>query len=250
MIELKNITVTFHKGTPLENRIFHKLNLRIYPKDFVTLVGENGAGKSALLNLIAGEIQPSSGQIFIDQIDVTKLPIHQRAPFISRIFQDPLVGTCDKLTLEENLTFAYQKHHRSFLRKGINRNLRAKLKSYLSELGVGLENRLKAPMSLLSGGQRQAVSLIMATLNPVKVLLLDEHTSALDARMERKVLNLTKRIVEEEKITTVMITHSIHQALEYGNRTLLLSQGSISHDFKGEEKANLTSQEFLSFLSR
>ena len=249
MIELKNIAVTFHKGTPLENKIFRSLNLKIASQEFITIVGGNGSGKSTLMNVIAGEIIPNSGRISIDHEDVTLLPIHERSRLISRVFQDPMIGTCEKLTIEENLAFAYQKFSRSLFHKSSNRKLREKLRIYLADLGVGLEHRLKESMSLLSAGHRQVVSLIMATLNPLKILLLDEHTSALDPRMEAKVLRLTHKIIEEEKITTLMITHSMSQALEYGDRTLILKQGEIFKDFSKDERKKLTSHDLLSYLA-
>jgi len=248
MIQLQNISVIFGKNTPLETTVVHNLSLNIQKKEFVTIIGGNGAGKSTLLNTIAGDIIPQNGYILIDNINVTKLPTHKRAQFVSRVFQDPLQGTCAHFTIEENLLLAQQRGEIRSLRLAHQRELIANFQHRLAELNLGLENRLNSQMGMLSGGQRQAVSLVMATLKAPKILLLDEHTAALDPKMAETIMMLTNRIIQEEKITTLMITHSMHQALDFGSRTLLLQQGKIIKDLPADQRKVLTAQDLLEFF--
>ncbi|HCJ11520.1 MAG: ABC transporter ATP-binding protein [Verrucomicrobia bacterium GWF2_51_19] len=240
MIELRNIQVTFNAGTPLEHRIFHKFCLRIEAGSFVTLIGGNGAGKSTLMNVLSGDLIPEKGHVFIDGKDVTRTTAEQRSAWVSRVFQDPILGSCPSLTLEENLALAFLRGQRRGLSFCVNPERRVVFRSLLASLGIGLEKRLKDPIGSLSGGQRQAVSLLMATLLPAKILLLDEHTAALDPKMAEKILDLTQKVVMDREITVLMITHSMQQALRFGNRTLLLSHGNIERDFSGPARANLS----------
>lgn len=245
MITLKNIKITFNAGTVLEKRAIRQINLKIDEGDFITVIGSNGAGKSTLLSAIAGEVKVSSGQILIDETNVTSLWSYQRANLVARVFQDPLAGTCGDLTIEENLSLAQSRTEPRGFSKAINKLQKEEFKYLLSRLKLGLENRLETPMCLLSGGQRQAVSLLMATLSPLKILLLDEHTSALDPKTASFIIDLTQKIVDEKKLTTVMVTHSLQQALHYGNRTIMLHEGKIIYDVSGNERKLLTPSDLL-----
>ena len=213
MIRVEGLTVTFHRGTPMETKALRGLDLEIPTGQFVTVIGSNGAGKSTLLNAVAGEVVPQSGRILIGSADVTRWPAPRRSALVARVFQDPLAGTCETLTIEENLSLAAARGRRRGLRLAIDRRSREEFRSRLRSLGLGLENRLGDKVGLLSGGQRQAVSLLMATLCPSQVLLLDEHTAALDPKTADFVLNLTNRIVTEQRLGTLMVTHAIRQAL-------------------------------------
>lgn len=248
MIELKNISVTFNSDTPLQKRIFESLNLKILPGHFVTVIGGNGAGKSTLMNVISGDVKAKAGSIILDEIDVTYDLPFTRAKLISRVFQDPLLGTFSDLTIEENLSLAYSRGERRGLKPALNSSLRALFRNRLAEIGIGLENRLKDKMGLLSGGQRQAISLIMATLQPSKILLLDEHTAALDPKMERLILELTQRLITEQKLTALMITHCMQQALEFGTRTLVMHQGKIVRDLQNEARLKLEPSELIPYF--
>lgn len=248
MIELNNICVTFNPGTPLEHQVFKNFNLKIKNHQFVTVIGGNGAGKSTLMNVISGDIRVDSGQILLDGKDLTHVLPHERAKLISRVFQDPLLGTFADLTIEENLSLAYFRGKRRTLLPALNSKLRALFKEQLAHIGIGLENRLKDKMGLLSGGQRQAVSLLMATLQPSKILLLDEHTAALDPKMERLILKLTNLLIEEQKLTALMITHCMHQALEFGSRTLVMHQGKIVRDLENEARLKLEPSELIPYF--
>lgn len=245
MIELKNINVTFNKGTPLEHKVFQNLNLKIDNEQFVTVIGGNGAGKSTLMNIISGDIQVDSGQILLDDKNVTRQLPHERAALISRVFQDPLLGSYADLTIEENLALAYSRGKRRTLAPALNSKLREHCRSVLADIGIGLENRLKDKMGLLSGGQRQAVSLLMATIRPAKILLLDEHTAALDPKMERQILDLTQRLITHNGLTALMITHCMEQALEFGTRTLVMHHGKIVNDYQGEARKKLKPSELV-----
>ncbi|MCX7338184.1 MAG: ABC transporter ATP-binding protein [Alphaproteobacteria bacterium] len=245
MITLKNIHVTFSPGTVMERKALRGISLRISEGEFVTVIGSNGAGKSTLLNAIAGESIPTSGSIIIDTDRVTDLPSHKRSKQVARVFQDPLAGTCGDLTIAENLALAERRGKSRGLSWALSTKDRDKFKESLETLGLGLENRLDATMSMLSGGQRQAVSLLMATLSPLKILLLDEHTSALDPKTAAFVMQLTQTIVAEKKLTALMVTHSLQQALNFGTRTVMLHEGKIIYDVKGEERATLTAQDLL-----
>lgn len=248
MIELKNISVTFGKGTPLENKVFQHLNLKIHNGEFVTVIGGNGAGKSTLMNIVSGDIVADSGHIVLDNIDVRQWPTYRRAQLISRVFQDPLLGSYADFTIEENLALAYFRGKCRSLKMAITQPLREIFRARLADIGIGLENRLTDKMGLLSGGQRQAVSLLMATMQPSKILLLDEHTAALDPKMERLVLELTQRLITEKKLTALMITHSMSQALEFGTRTLVMHHGKIARDLRDAERGALEAADLMGFF--
>lgn len=248
MIHLKNISVIVGKGTALENTVLRNINLHIEKNDFVTIIGSNGAGKSTLLGLIAGFATPSRGKILVDKEDVTSQPIEKRAEWIGYVYQDPRLGTCDTLTIEENLAFAYYRGKQRSLAFALNQSLKKHFQSVLVELDTGLENRLSERVALLSGGQRQVLSLVMATLQPPKILLLDEHTAALDPKTAKIILALTQRIVNQHKLTTLMVTHNMIHALEMGNRTLLMREGKVIHDLSEANRRGLTPAELIDYL--
>lgn len=239
MLKIENLYKTFHKNQLDEKHIFENLNLTINKGDFVTIIGGNGAGKSTLMNMIAGSIFPDSGKIFIDDKNVTSMPEYKRAKLIGRVFQDPLKGTAPNLTIEENLSIAMLKNSSKNLALAINKQNSELFKTKLAELNLGLENRLKAKVGLLSGGQRQAVTLLMATLIKPKILLLDEHTAALDPKSRDKILSLTRKITGDGDITTLMITHNLEDAFNFGNRTIMLKHGKVSLDLKGEGRQTI-----------
>jgi putative ABC transport system ATP-binding protein len=250
MIRLQQVHVRFGVGTPLETHALRGVDLQISEGEFVTVIGSNGAGKSSLLNALSGEIAVSSGQVFIDGRDVTRLDTAARAALVARVFQDPLAGSCEFLTIEENLALADARGRRRGLRPALDETRKQPYRDYLSRLNLGLENRLQDKMGLLSGGQRQAVSLLMATLQPSKILLLDEHTAALDPKTSAFVLDLTRQIIEEKQCTALMVTHSMKQALAVGSRTIMLHQGQIIFDISGEERARLGVKDLLDLFSQ
>ena len=239
MLKIRNLNKIFRKDEPDEKIVFENLNLNIKKGEFVTVIGGNGAGKSTLMNLISGAILPDSGEIFIDDKDVTFMPEYKRAKFIGRVFQDPLKGTAPNLTIEENLSLALLRSSKRNLRFCINKKTSEFLQDELKKLDLGLENRLKTKMGLLSGGQRQAVTLLMATLIKPKILLLDEHTAALDPKSRDKILELTNKITENKEMATLMITHNIENALNFGNRTIMLKQRKIVLDLKNNDRKNI-----------
>ena len=247
MLKLENINITFNKNTANERKALQHIDLDVADGDFVTVIGSNGAGKSTLMNVISGSYEADTGKIFLDGKNITHLKEHQRARTIGRLFQDPLRGTAPNMTIEENLALAYLRAgtapHAIFSR--ISRKDKELFREKLSLLDMGLEDRMKQPVGLLSGGQRQALTLLMATMNKPKLLLLDEHTAALDPATAEKVLELTKSIVAEKKITCLMVTHNMHQALELGNRTLMMDGGRIVFDVKGEERRKMTVDDLL-----
>ena len=246
MMRLEDIQVIFNEHTPLENMALKKINLTIREGEFVTVIGTNGAGKSTLLNVISGNAAITTGKIFINQEDVTHKSVSDRARLVARVFQDPMVGTCESLTIEENLALAYDRgSSASGLRPAINKERREIFREHLATLKLGLENRLEDSMGLLSGGQRQAISLLMSSLQPSKILLLDEHTAALDPKTAAFVLKLTEEIVSKNKLTTLMVTHSMQQALSYGNRTIMLHQGEIVLDVSGGMREDLGISDLL-----
>lgn len=248
MIEIKNVCVTFNKNTPLEKTVLKGLNLKIAPGDFITVIGSNGAGKSTLLGLLSGNIIATSGKIFFDNTAVTYQSVEKRSKWVGYVYQDPRIGTCDELTVEENLAFANNRGSVRGLKIAVNSNLRKKFKKILSELHTNLEHRLNERVALLSGGQRQVLSLVMATLHTPKILLLDEHTAALDPKNEKLIFNITKQIVAEYGLTTFMVTHNMHHALEMGNRTILMQQGKIIKDLRQKERTLLTPKELINFF--
>jgi len=245
MITLKNLKVVFEPDTVMEKKALRGINLKISEGEFITVIGSNGAGKSTLLNAIAGEVISTKGSIHIDEKDVTRMPAHARAGFVARVFQDPLAGTCGDLTIAENLSLAHRRGQRRSLQKGLSRADRDYYAETLKTLKLGLENRLDTLMSLLSGGQRQAVSLLMATLSPLKILLLDEHSSALDPKTAAFVMKLTEEIVTKKGLTALMVTHSLQQALHSGTRTVMLHDGKVIYDVGGKERAKLTVPDLL-----
>ena len=250
MLELKNITKIFYPGTINEKVALNDLSLTLNDGDFVTVIGGNGAGKSTMQNIISGVFRPEKGQVLIDGTDVTSLPEYKRAKYLGRVFQDPSMGTAADMQIEENLALASRRGKHRTLRAGITKKEREEYKKLLSELDLGLENRMTAKVGLLSGGQRQALTLLMASLNCPKLLLLDEHTAALDPKTAAKVLDITQRIVESNHLTTLMITHNMKDAIAYGNRLIMLHEGQIIIDVSGEEKKNLTVEDLLTLFNK
>lgn len=245
MISLSDIHITFNPGTPLAKPALVGINLDIAAGEFITVIGSNGAGKSTLLNMISGDLFCDRGRITIEAEDVTPWPTARRAELVSRVFQNPLVGSCADLTIEENLVLAFRRGQLRGLRPALNNRFRDQFRERLSRLGLGLEHRLCDRIGLLSGGQRQALSLVMATLAPAKILLLDEHTAALDPKTAQYIMELTEQLVTEHRLTTLMVTHSMRQALAVGSRLLMLHEGRIVFDATGLEKATLTVNDLL-----
>lgn len=245
MLEIQNVSKTFNAGTVNEKTALNGLNLKLNEGDFVTVIGGNGAGKSTMLNAVAGVWPVDEGKILIDGVDVTKLGEHQRAAYIGRVFQDPMTGTAATMQIEENLALAARRGKHRTLRIGITKAEREQYRELLKTLDLGLEDRLTARVGLLSGGQRQALTLLMATMVTPELLLLDEHTAALDPVTADKVLTLTRSVVSERSISCLMITHNMHQALELGTRTLMMDAGRIVLDVSGPERAGMTVQGLL-----
>ena len=245
MLELKNIYKTFNPGTVNEKRALQGLNLSLADGDFVTVIGGNGAGKSTMLNIISGAYTVDEGSIFIGGVDVTRLPEYKRAPYIGRVFQDPMMGTAATMQIEEHLALAARRGQRRGLRTGISRAEREQYRELLKILDLGLEDRLTSKVGLLSGGQRQALTLLMATLKKPQLLLLDEHTAALDPKTAAKVLSATEQIVRRDNLTTLMITHNMRDAIAHGNRLVMLYDGRVVVDVRGEEKRRLTVEDLL-----
>ena len=245
MLELKNLYKTFNAGTVNEKRAIDGLDLTLEDGDFVTIIGGNGAGKSTTLNLIAGVFPADQGSIILDGVDITRLPEHKRAKYLGRVFQDPMMGTAATMGIEENLALANRRGQRRTLRPGITAQEREKFRKQLAALGLGLEYRMTSKVGLLSGGQRQALTLLMATLKKPRLLLLDEHTAALDPKTADKVLQITEEIVARDKLTTLMVTHNMKHAIQYGNRLIMMDAGKVVVDIRGEEKKNLTVRDLL-----
>ena len=250
MLQIKGIFKTFNAGTINEKVALKGVDLHLKPGDFVTVIGGNGAGKSTLLNSVAGVYGVDEGQILIDGVDVTNLPEYKRAKFIGRVFQDPMMGTAATMQIEENLALAARRGKFRGLIPGITKAERENYKEKLKILGLGLEDRMTAKVGLLSGGQRQALTLLMATLQKPKLLLLDEHTAALDPKTAAKVLEVTQKIVEQDNLTTLMITHNMRDAIAYGNRLIMMYDGVVLLDVSGEEKKNLTVEQLLNLFSK
>ncbi len=250
MLEISNICKTFNAGTINEKRALRGLSLTLKEGDFVTVIGGNGAGKSTMLNAIAGVFGVDDGTISIGGVDVTHLPEYKRAKYIGRVFQDPMMGTAATMQIEENMALADRRGKPRTLRTGITKADRENYREQLKILDLGLEDRMTAKVGLLSGGQRQALTLLMATLQKPKLLLLDEHTAALDPKTAAKVLSATERIVKKDNLTTLMITHNMRDAIAYGNRLIMMYDGHIVVDVSGEEKKNLTVEQLLALFSQ
>ena len=250
MLKITNLQKTFNPGTVNAKTALRGLDLTLNDGDFVTVIGGNGAGKSTMLNAIAGVWKPDYGTIEIDGIDVTNMAEHKRAKFLGRVFQDPMKGTAPDMEIAENLAIAARRGTRRKFLWGIRGNERARYRELLSTLELGLEDRLSCKVGLLSGGQRQAVTLLMATLNCPKLLLLDEHTAALDPKTAAKVLEITNKLVTENHLTTLMVTHNMHDAIAYGNRLIMMHEGQVVVDVSGEEKKQLTIKQLLDLFEQ
>lgn len=250
MLEIKNVYKTFNAGTVNEKHALNGLNLVLNDGDFVTVIGGNGAGKSTMLNMIAGVYPVDSGTITIDGNDVTKLPEHKRAKFLGRVFQDPMMGTAADMWIEENMALAGRRGQHRTLKWAISKSERVKFREMLAELGLGLEDRLSAKVGLLSGGQRQALTLLMAVMKKPRLLLLDEHTAALDPKTAATVLALSDKFIEEEQLTAMMVTHNMKDAIAHGNRLIMMNNGQIILDISGEEKKKLTVDDLLAAFSK
>ena len=250
MLDIVNVEKTFNPGTINEKNALNGINLHLDEGDFVTVIGGNGAGKSTMLNMVAGVYPVDCGSIVIDGVDVTRLPEYKRAKYLGRVFQDPMTGTAADMQIEENLALAARRGKKRTLLAGITAKERAEYKELLKILDLGLENRLTAKVGLLSGGQRQALTLLMASLKKPKLLLLDEHTAALDPKTARKVLDITEEIVRKDNLATIMITHNMADAIRVGNRLIMMHEGQIVVDVKGEEKKNLTIEQLLQLFEK
>ncbi|MBS5660431.1 MAG: ABC transporter ATP-binding protein [Clostridiales bacterium] len=250
MLEIKGVYKTFNPGTINEKKALNGIDLTLNKGDFVTVIGGNGAGKSTILNMITGVYPVDCGTITIDGVDVTKLPEHKRAKFLGRVFQDPMTGTAADMEIEENLALAARRGKPRTLRNGVTKKEKEQFKELLKMLDLGLENRLTSKVGLLSGGQRQAITLLMATMQNPKLLLLDEHTAALDPQTAAKVLKITDELVREGNITTLMITHNMKDAIRLGNRLIMMYNGKIIYDISGEEKKNLQVSDLLALFEK
>lgn len=245
MLEVKHISKTFNANTINEKKVLKDISITLEEGDFVTIIGGNGAGKSTFLNMIAGVYPIDSGKIILDGVDLSLQPEYKRANLIGRVFQDPMLGTAADMEIQENLAFAYRRGKTRGLKWGIKKEEKEIFKKTLKRLGLNLENRLSNKVGLLSGGQRQALTLLMATLQKPKLLLLDEHTAALDPKTAKAVLDLTKEIVEEDNLTALMVTHNMKDAIQIGNRLIMMHEGRIIYDVKGEEKMKLKVEDLL-----
>lgn len=245
MLEIKDVFKTFNAGTINEKKALNGVNLKLNKGDFVTIIGGNGAGKSTTLNMIAGVYPIDKGTITIDGVDVSIWPEHKRAQFLGRVFQDPMMGTAAGMEIEENLALAYRRGKKRTLKWGVTNEEREIYREELKILGLGLENRMNSKVGLLSGGQRQALTLLMATLQQPKLLLLDEHTAALDPKTAKTVLDLTEKIIEENHLTALMVTHNMKDAIRMGNRLIMMQDGRVIYDVSGEEKKNLKVSDLL-----
>lgn len=250
MLQLNQIYKVFNEGTPDEKVAINQVNLTLKEGDFVTIIGSNGAGKSTLMNIISGVLFPDIGGIILDGKNVTTLPEYKRSKMIGRVFQDPMAGTAPTMTIEENLAMAYSRNKSRTLRKGVTKKRRDYFCEVLETLHLGLENRLSAKVGLLSGGERQALSLLMATFTEPSVLLLDEHTAALDPSRAELITNLTKEIVDKYHLTTLMVTHNMQQAIDLGNRLIMMDSGQIIFEVNEEEKKKLTIESLLQEFQR
>ncbi|EFM11492.1 ABC transporter related protein [Paenibacillus curdlanolyticus YK9] len=245
MIEIAKVSKLFNPGTVDEKIALIGIELKLHPGDFVTVIGSNGAGKSTLMNIISGVMKPDTGEVRIEGSNISHLPEYRRSRWIGRVFQDPMAGTAPTMTIEENLAMAYKRGQARGFQIGVTRTRRALFKEQLSKLGIGLENRLKAKVGLLSGGERQALSLLMATFTRPQILLLDEHTAALDPARAELITNLTETIVRDMQLTTLMVTHNMEQAIKLGNRLIMMDKGRIILDVDQKRKKNLTVEQLL-----
>lgn len=248
MLQVKNLYKVFNKNTVNENKVFTGLNLQVNKGDFITIIGSNGAGKSTLLNIISGTIPVDNGTIMLGENQISKLPEHKCTKFIGRVFQDPSKGTAPSMTILENMSMAYNKGNKFGFSLGVNKKNIPYFKELLSKLELGLEDKLYTKVGLLSGGQRQALTLIMTAMSNPELLLLDEHTAALDPKTSEKIIELTKNIVDEKGITTLMVTHNLNHAINLGNRLIMLHHGEVILDISGEEKKSLTMEKLLKFF--
>ena len=245
MLKISHVSKTFNKGTINEKKALRNISLHLEPEDFVTIIGGNGAGKSTMLNMIAGVYPIDSGIIELDGVNISRLPEHARAAYLGRVFQDPMRGTAADMEIQENLALALRRGNPRGLSWGIAKDEKGKYKELLTRLDLGLENRLSSKVGLLSGGQRQALTLLMATLKKPKLLLLDEHTAALDPKTASKVLDITEEIINENHLTALMVTHNMKDAIRLGNRLIMMHEGRIIYDVRGEEKKNLQVSDLL-----
>jgi len=250
LLKLEQINKIFNETTPDEKIALDQINLELLAGDFVTVIGSNGAGKSTMLNMISGSLSPDFGEIEIAGKNVTKLPEYKRSKMVGRVFQDPMSGTAPSMSIEENLAMAYSRDKKRGFRKGVDRKRRDIFRASLETLQLNLENRLNAKVGMLSGGERQALSLLMATFTQPSILLLDEHTAALDPSRAELVTNLTKILVEKDKLTTLMVTHNMQQALDLGNRLIMMDKGQIILEVNEEEKKNLTISKLMAEFQR
>ena len=250
MLKINSVSKTFNKNTPDEHKGLDNLNLNVSEGEFVTIIGGNGAGKSTLFNVISGSMLCDSGRIELDSDDITYMPEHSRASFIGRIFQDPMKGTAPNMTVGENLIIAYMRSSKKNIMRGPSKKDKMFIREHLAELGLGLEDRMNTKIGLLSGGQRQAITLTMATLVKPKLLLLDEHTAALDPLSAKNVVDLTNKIISENNITTLMITHNISSALALGSRTIMMDSGDIALDLNKDERSNMSVQDLLNKFNK
>ncbi|MDK2897622.1 MAG: putative tryptophan/tyrosine transport system ATP-binding protein [Candidatus Atribacteria bacterium] len=249
MLRLERVSKCFFPNTPDERRAVRELSLLVRPGEFVTIVGSNGAGKTTLLNLVSGQYFPDRGKIFINGQEITYLPAYKRAQFLGRVFQNTFQGTAASLTIEENLAIAFRKGQKKGLKIAIREPMREVFKEKLSLLGLGLERRLRDRVGLLSGGQRQALALLMATLGNPKILLLDEHTANLDPKTAQKIMKLTDELIRDSELSALMVTHNLQEALSFGDRTLMMDEGDIVLDLSGQERKNVTIEELLERFS-
>lgn len=250
MLQLQNISITFNEDTPDEKRALQTLNLDLKKGDFVTVIGSNGAGKSTLMNVISGNTTPDIGEVIIDGKQVTNLPEYKRSAYIGRVFQDPMSGTAPSMTIEENLAMAYSRNKGRTLKAGVTKKRREMFREHLKTLNLGLEDRLSAKVGFLSGGERQALSLLMATFTEPNILLLDEHTAALDPSRAALITELTKTVVKQFGLTTLMVTHNMQQALDLGNRLIMMDKGQIIYEATDEQKAQLTIENLMQEFQR
>ena len=250
MLEIKHLIKVFGAGTVNEKTALKHIDLTLNDGDFITVIGGNGAGKSTLLNSIAGVFPIDGGHIYLDKHEITRLPEHKRAKYLGRVFQDPMMGTAADMNIEENLALAYRRGQHRTLKWGVTNAERGQYKELLKQLDLGLENRMTDKVGLLSGGQRQALTLLMATLKAPKLLLLDEHTAALDPKTAEKVLNMTERLVSRSSLTTLMVTHNMQDAIRYGNRLIMMNEGQIAVDVSGDEKKKLTRDDLIELFAQ